>query len=350
MLRVAGLTDALPVEEPGRVVVLVIVPRSTPARLRVSDIIAAGNEVFESRTDLILVDAAQAGVDDTRLRACRGESRLLCWANELGTTSSRSEWLMVVAPLADAEDTVRMSALLLNATRARSVTDSDETVRLNRILEEATVHSPPVRVDLRDERALRRFCDEIYEERFARVLGTEGHTNRFAEVMLEAPIGSTVEIDGRVIGSTRQPTTRLTRIRPGSHRLAVVDPLTPNQRFETEVELNGGEHSRVTVRLDAPAVPRVSTLIVSGAFVALGIASTVFGATRSTAIDPCYDATCNDDGRRFDGFVPIGSGLIVGGAALVPSALIHDDETAWWLAAAAIVTGAAAGAVTTAIR
>lgn len=349
-LATSTTPDVLAAERPDPIVLLVIVPKSMPARLRVPDIIEAGNAVFSANTDLTLVNPSRAGVSDRRLRECRGETRLLCWAKEVAAPSSQSRWLLVVTPLA-AQNDVRLSALLMDVERALAIDEKEPTILLDRVYDEATAQSKRMTMDPNDRRALQRFFEESFRGGFESMLSDAGRTRRFAEVDVETAPGSTLEVDGRVLGVTRGAKTRITRLRSGSHEIAVVDPTSPDRRVVRSVEV--GPEARPTLALHFEKKdrdPRMPMLVGGGAGIALGVSSIVWGASRTRRIEPCFQSQCSGDRRSFDGFVPIGVGLLVAGAGVSAAAFFSDDETAWWIVASALAAGVVAGSVVGVVR
>ena len=321
------------VDERDRAVLLVVTPRGASPGTRTAAIVQAAGRALSARTDLSLQSVEQMGLTDpSRIRACPDQERLSCWvrtvrpdydrlALELGngelvpfrehlenTARRRVDYArylvaVTVVPRSDGGD--RLSTLLIDTDAALEIyhgarRDSDGwRERVENLIFENAVGSPAGFTQISDEQALARYFESILDGPFRAVFDRAGRWRPFGQILIKCKPGMTVTLDGKVVGKTAGPETRIEDVTPGQRTLSFEDPSGVFAPFETRVLVRRGETAEVMVILQllpttATIVARRATFWGGVGLAAVGAGIAIYAASARPRFE--YHIPCVGDG------------------------------------------------------
>jgi hypothetical protein len=385
---VAHAETTIAVDERVPAVALVMSPRGAEPGSRTTELLRAAARALESRTDLGLQSAEQAGSDLRQIDACA--DRLSCWvrairpdfASHLATGGRYADHvaaldargvryprvLLVVSIATRADGADRVGAMLVDTDHAlstyaelREARTPTETIE-NRVFETAVL-APGAVVRPGDTAALARFFDAAFDGPFRAPLEQAGHWDARGRLRLEAPPGLLVELDGRPVGQTGAAPTVLTGLRAGDRSLGLTDPSGAYEPWSAPAAIGAGQELRVTAELSRAGsalrgVTRGTAWWGGAVLMAAGGALTVWGAAGGSDWRDVSDA---EPSPRFTTFcdllgsaaspcataggqvkvAPLGYGLALAGGTWMAGAWLDEGRDGPWLP---MLIGVAAGA------
>lgn len=266
----------------------------------------------------------------------------------------------------------RLSALLLDTDVALGLFhDADRSVATWRDDVEAEVatnaaRGAPVRQEIRDAGATRRFLEDLFRRTYARVFQDTGHWQPYGQLDIETDVPDLeIVLDGTTVGTTQVGVTRLARVLPGTRNLILRHP--SYAPFENAVSVRKGEAILVAAdpdRVTSAPIARTAVFWSGVVFAAVGAALTTYAIARAdgSVRTVCFDdAVC--EGNRFVSstydpmasfldpdlansgglpIAPLGLALLgAGGGFSVGIALTDERTSPWWAVLAGIVAGGA---------
>jgi hypothetical protein len=385
----AEAPEVLDVGERTPVSLILLTPTGTPGRTPSSDLIRTFDDALRRHTGL-----AMRAADDGLSQGCRG--RLLCvvlrlrsdyerdslrdgdslrpYDAHLRTLSERgvvyAKLLLMVTNITREGEPDRLRAQLIDTDRALSLyhhasrTEADWESEVEAAINDEAPSSPAVSVADATEAA--RFVEELLTNHLRGALEHAGQWTPYGQIDLTATApGLTIVLDDAPAGVTTRAAVQLSGVMPGTRRLRLEGAeLEP---FEATVEVRRGQIARVEPVLRVRPTPDatgtrllvglVGAAVATAGGVVLGLAAAtpdtslvtycvadaVAGCAPSNAfVTSGYDASLrplpNGGGVPL---VPLGLGLVVGGATWGLGAwlLTDEDETPW----IPLLVGAAAG-------
>lgn len=332
-LTAAGADLELDLENRREAAIVVLTPFGMSEANSVSGIIDEAVETFTERTNLRLRPAAQAGVDEARLRECPADRRTDCWI-ERAREAPIVMVLIVTVAGTERGDEVAMLAVDLGSGQRAVV----EPRALSPGLFAELVDGPLMSV-LRRLDALRGF-------------GTVTVQTDCTDCRLQLDDRSPIDVTaGRTTVRGLDEGRHDVVLLRGADR-ACTHGVSVTSSAEVSLDCLG-------LASDADGA-RVTTSIIGGSVAAIGVGLIVWSAVAATATTRvCVNAdpsTCDfgssaRPGEATDGVVlyspgsvpiaPLGVGLAAGGLSAIATAWLWNDAP-WWAAA---VVGLAGGAV-----
>lgn len=369
-------------ERPDRAVMLIMTPRQTTPNIPSSTYLDGAQRAFGRETCLSLSSAEQAGIDASQMRECPLDFRLSCWARLARPDAQQGARFLVVLNLQRVGPSDRASLTLLDLDRVSTILrderdEGDQEAKEQRVFELALQLEPQV-LGPEEEGAVDRFWEDSVSRDLRPLLESSGHFRPYGEIELVSETSDlTLELDGRVIGTTSEGSMLLREVLPGERVLTVrrADGWMSTRR----VKVARGASSRVEMESPPSAVhPGRSVVWVSG-FVLAAVGATVLGLTAASASDGlgavCLQRSTSDSGCASAGtltsayagidaaptsdpnavnpsgllLAPLGLGLAAGGLVTgLGTLLVGDDADFPWpqilvgLGTAGLVYGAGA--------
>lgn len=346
-------------ERPDQAVMLILTPKDTTPNIPSSSYLNAAQRVFGRETSLSLASAEQAGIDAGEMRACPVEFRISCWARMARPDAAGAARYLLVLNLQRAGGSDRASLILLDLDESAKVLRDeralgDEETKEQRIFE-LTLSLEPIVLSPEEDGAVDRYWEDLVLRELRGPLELSGHFRPYGEVELlaEAP-DLMIDLDGRVLGTTREGTTRIRDVLPGERTLAVrrADGWSSSHR----VTVTRGATVRVeTVNPPSAVHPARAVVWVSG-FALAAAGATLLALTAASASDGlgavCLqrspgDAACPSAGTLTSAYAgvdaapttdpsavnpsgvllaPLGLGLATGGLTAALGTLLVGDE------------------------
>lgn len=382
----AGVPEgALSFQARARAVLVVLTPKGTTPGVSSATLLDAASAELEALTDLELESMEQAGVDEVALRACPKDRPLGCLVNLLtGATGAEPtgapKILLVVSLYSIEQDQQVLHTSMIDLPSAhrsyvqiRDQGDEDWGEQAEDAIYRSAAHAEPVQSGSLDSNALRAYFAARVDRDFRALLEQGKHFARLGQLEISGtPNGLRVVLDGRLLGMSQWPETRIVDVPTGAHdvELAGADGAIMQARVMIGAQ--------VSARLEyVPPPPpasafRVATFWSSLGLGAVGAALSIVGAAQSGAAvatgcvipagaDP---AACPNLGLPTFGFSPsraptadlselnpgglstaaLGLGLLGAGAFTAASiALFGEPEDSPW---AQIAAGIALGLTT----
>ncbi len=327
---------------------LVIAPSGQMATTTRSDLYRTIGDLLREETGFALRPIEM----DAALARCQGQ--LGCLARGVRSTEP-ARWLAIIS-VKTTNGTDRASAVLLDVDAATSfepLRERSEEAFENEVFTKAV----RARVDAMDLDVLALFRDQ-----FRPALGEQWA--RPGELELEAQVDDAqVEIDGKIVGTTRAPSVLITGLAEGERRIAVLHP--EYRRFDAAIAIHHGERARLTVTLDRSVDPSIAVARratfwsgVGAGAVGVGLLAAAFGVAATSddadlcASGPEAESECDPAFVATSSILlgPLGYSFLILGASWSIGVLLGDDDSFPWIElAAGIVLGAAAYAISFAL-
>ncbi len=280
-------------------------------------------------------------------------------------------FLVVMSVVASKSRPDRLSAVLVDTDEAlaiwheadhkRSGWEQDVEGRIN----SSAVVARPSWADVPDANAAKRHLDKLFRVSFRSVFEREGHWEPYGAIQITSNIdGLSIQLDGRLVGSTRAGRTRLLGVTAGGRTIVLEHPDYDPFKQIVSVEVGGRHKIDATVQSRSASAGRlgvalagVGVFAVGAVFVGVAVAQEQDArevvCVRSSDLDP---AVCGS-GNEFttltgaDGDDPNGSGVMTAplgyslmgmgaswslGSWLSPA----DIEIPWLALGAGVVVGA----------
>jgi hypothetical protein len=385
---------------------MVTTPPGTSARLESGAWFEALRKSFEGRLGLVVRSAEQAGIGLDNLRGCDERTRFSCWTEQVRTDYQRARyvlsdgrvlsfsdhqaqldrsdnqiiaWVLMVGLQPEAGASERIQALALRTTSALRILHSEprapgwERAVENQIFDVATrtysgVVQDPSPPEI--ERSARVIVDALEADGW--LLAEDGG---YGSLRLEsARRGSTLALDGVPIGTADAEVVRIEGIRPGRHRLELIDPAHAGRPLALDLELEARGERQVAFpkqeleepEKERPLLSKLGTFGGAGVGV-IGAGLVGFALLKGSSFvsyRPCPSVSCgaperapflstadlgSDAGYRPSGGIliaPLGYSLLLAGATAAIGTQLLDDEGPGWLP---LVLGLALGGASYAI-
>lgn len=372
-LLVAAVVVAAPVElsaeisareRPDQAVLLILTPKQTTPNIPSSAYLNAAQRVFGRETSLSLASAEQAGIEAGLMRECPVEFRISCWARMARPGAAQSSRYLLVLNLQRAGSSDRASLIFLDLDEAGTVLadpsdEADAEAKEQRIFELALTPEPSV-LSPEEDGAVDRFWEDLVLRDLRTRLERSSHFRPYGEIELIAEASDLmIDLDGRVIGTTRGGAMTVREILPGERTIAVrrADGWSSSHR----VTITRGGSVRVETEPPPSAVHPARAVVWVSGFVLAAAGATVLGITAANASDglgaACLqrssgDLACPSAGTLTSAYAgvdaapttdpnvvnpsgllmaPLGLGLAAGGlAAALGTLLVGDDSDFPW--------------------
>ncbi|MEO1339310.1 MAG: hypothetical protein AAFV29_26965, partial [Myxococcota bacterium] len=260
------------------------------------------------QSDIDILSAEQAGVDAARLGKCGAQRRMTCWVRAVGgfmrrrpQDAVRHAFVVVGQPAGSGQD--RLATWMVDVNGAREIvktadrSDPDWRERVEEKIFQATVQTPPMVVDLRNEDALRTYFQDVLEQGLRDYLVDAGRWWPSGRLRIRgAPAGLPIEVDHQALGETSAEETEAGVIRAGLREVTIRGPDKHEVREIVEVPV-GGE---ATVEWYGPPegvhLSRAVTRWGSLGIIAAGAIVTGFGVAQAGEVDAvCIVRSGNPD-------------------------------------------------------
>jgi hypothetical protein len=243
-------------------------------QIHTSEILQIASDALKKRTNLVLLSPEQAGADPSKITACGSKNRFSCWVKAVRTDYERNalemadggvmpysehladlkhrgvaypKYLVALGIYPEPGKPDRVSAILLNTDEAlqryhdayRKRPDWEDRVE-DEIFERG-VQAKPGSVEVSSAGGLKSYFETLFGEEFRASFEKSGNYEPYGQIDVdsEAP-GLVIDLDGKVIGQTRNGTTRIAEVAPGKRKLGFEDPSKGLRRFEAMVEVKRG--------------------------------------------------------------------------------------------------------------
>lgn len=330
-------------------VLLLVVPRDRAPEVSASRLLDEVSEALEYRTRLEIAPPDRLGIDELALDRCELDRLHTCWVRVLRSAQGVDPRLGLIA----VERPHGLALVALDLRRAARIIDSGS----NPEAVESELYSTAIRPEEVPFEGSADLGVRIAEalEPGLRTLGLWFENGR---IVLSAPPGEEVRVDGAPVATTEEGSTRLGGVPAGSRLIAVGD------RFERRVSVPAG--GSVLVEVPAPPVPSALRTVTIWSGVGVAVAGVAVTGWALAAAEPdrygCLTSGGACPGPAGVGFrsvpesgatgpgaidrsaVPaaaVGAGLLAAGVTWSLGALLfHDeDEDPWWALAGGLVVG-----------
>ena len=395
-----GSAETIDRDERAQSVLIVVAPAGSAIGTS-SFLFAAATEI-EADTDLRLLSAEQAGIDQTQFAACERHVRFTCWARtarpdydpaalvgadgevlgfethqrrlaERGGQGTAVLFVVVAQPTSDDHALLSLVVIelddALSRFHARRERGDDWAAAVEDEIFATSVKSKRRRIDPGDDAALAALFRRIVQDDLRPLF--ERRRARRGAIRIASKAGLSIRLDGAPIGATAAAGTTITGLLPGRRRIELADDSA--DVFQAVIDVRPGEVTQVSAPLPplVSAHPARAPILWGG--VAVLVAGVAVGAVALAGGDRQLQARCVRrasepdapcDGAGFLGFgadaaatptadpnavdpsgvamAPLAGALLITGASASLGAWLSDPEDVPWLPA---VVGLALGAL-----
>lgn len=319
---------------------VVAAPFGSSSRLDTSSLVASASALFERTTDLRLLSAEQAGVDESRLLACPADDRAGCWRR---TALESSAALLIIVTIAPGEDADALVLFAIDLATNRRVEIGPRTTKDGTSFE--ALFMPRLRPFLEAVDALREYGTASLE---TDCVDCEVHVADGPPVPLA--LGANV-LKGLPIGATPISVTRR-----GTTICESQIDVRANSAPTLPCHVPAMSARKLGVTIGSSAATAVGLALVawSGALAAGGPARVCvgrdtsgcdYGGTPRSGSSADVEPQLLKDANGGVPLVLVGSTLMASGLVTLGGTLLLEEEQWWW----PIVIGVVAGAGTAAI-
>jgi hypothetical protein len=371
----------------------------------ISEILQIASEVLKKRTNLVLLSPEQVGADPAKIAACGSKNRFSCWVQTVRSDYERSallladgglmpysehladlkhrgvsypKYLVALGIYPDPGHADRVSAILINTDEALALFHEawrkrpDWEERVEDAIFEKGAQARPDSVQVSSASELKTYFEKLFSEEFRPSFEKSGNFEPYGQIDVEtAADGLVIDLDGKMIGQSRNGTTRIAEVQPGRRKLGFEDPNRSYQRFEAQIEVKRGGVELVRpllIREPNTSAARRLTFWGGVGVAAAGVAIASYAAAqkpKSIYLAPCVggDACKGAPAAGFASFCDLGSGgpeclsggkgvlvlplgyslFAMGAAWAAGSELLEPEENLPWKSLAiGVVLGAAA--------
>jgi PEGA domain-containing protein len=340
-----------------------------------SDIIRIVTDLLAKHTSLKMNEIDAAQVAD-----CKG--RIGCFVTKIGASSGRKdapELLLVISKLTQAGAPDRISATLVDATRALEVVqevsrrDEDWETELEARIFESAVLVRPRFATLKDRAETEKYLEDLFTRELRGPFESRSAWEPYGSIQIDGvEPGIAIALDGTTVGETRPGSTHIVSVLGGPRKIELTSPKF--QPFATEVVVERGRTAEVKAHLETTSASSYSglrtALFWTGTGVAIaGAAITAVAIARqngdvSTFCVSRSDSSCKESkafatvgynpsaAPSFENKVnppgillaPLGYSLLGAGATWALTTLLLDrpDEPPWLELGIGFAVGAAA--------